>query len=154
MIILGIDPSLTCSGYAVLVQKRTLRLNEYGTIKTSTKHSIPQRLSTIYDDLSHTIHKYGVTHIGIETPFLGKSPTSYLKLGYVRSVVYLLAAQRSLQIREFPPRTVKKAVTSWGAAPKDQVARVIHRLFPQLKTPVKHDITDAIAVGLTTAWKE
>lgn len=154
MIILGIDPGIRCAGYAII--KHTNRgtvLLGYGTITGTYKESIAIRLSRIYDTLSECILKYQVTHIGIETPFLGNNASSYLKLGYVRGIVYLLSQQRDVSLSEFAPRVIKKAITSWGGAPKEQVARVVYRLFPSLKEGVGGDVTDAIAIALITAWK-
>jgi len=72
----------------------------------------------------------------------------------LRGILYLLANQHQLQLHEFSPREVKQAVTGYGAARKEQVARVIMQLFPRLKEPKKEDVTDALAIGLCSIWRQ
>ena len=68
-------------------------------------------------------------------------------------VLYLLAHQHSLALNEFSPREVKQAVTGYGGASKEQVARVVLQLFPRMKEPDKLDVTDALAVTLCGLWR-
>jgi len=95
-----------------------------------------------------------VTHIALETPFLGRNAQNFLKLGYVRGILYLLASQEKLTLCEFAPTQVKQAVTGFGGAQKEQVSRVIHQLFPAIKAIDSLDVTDAIAVTLCGVWSQ
>jgi crossover junction endodeoxyribonuclease RuvC len=90
----------------------------------------------------------------LETPFFGKNAQNFLKLGYLRGALYLLADKNRLKLHEFYPREVKQAVTGYGGASKDQVARVILQLFPRMKSPKKEDVTDALAVTLCGLWRQ
>jgi crossover junction endodeoxyribonuclease RuvC len=67
--------------------------------------------------------------------------------------LHLLAHQHKVEIVEFSPREVKLAVTGFGGAEKEQVARMIQMLFAGLVHQKSHDVTDAIAVGLCGLWK-
>lgn len=71
----------------------------------------------------------------------------------MRGILYLIAAHNNLIIHEFSPREVKQAVTGFGGASKEQVARVMLQFFPGIKTPEKLDVTDALAVTLCGLWK-
>ncbi len=59
------------------------------------------------------------------------------------------AIKNNLQIQEYTPLQVKKAVTGSGKATKEQVAFMVKRLL-NIKQNIKPlGITDAIAVSLT-----
>ena len=85
---------------------------------------------------------------------MGKNAQNFLKLGYLRGILYLLSDQYNLEIFEFAPCQVKSALTGFGGASKEQVARVILRLFPKITEPQKDDVTDALAVTLCGMWQQ
>jgi crossover junction endodeoxyribonuclease RuvC len=66
----------------------------------------------------------------------------------------MLAQKNKINILEFSPREVKCSVTGFGGASKEQVAVMVHRLFPQFTDPVQADISDALAVALCTLWTQ
>ena len=96
--------------------------------------------------------RHKINEIALETPFLGKNAQNFLKLGYLRGILYLIADKSELLIHEFSPREIKQAITGFGGADKEQVARVLMRLFP-IGIPEKLDLTDALAVALCGLWK-
>lgn len=152
-IILGIDPGFTATGYSVLRScKGKTELIDCGAISLSASNSLEQRLGQFFDFFTAKIVSHKINEIALETPFLGKNAQNFLKLGYLRGVLLLLAYQHRCRVREFSPRSVKLAVTGSGAADKDQVMRVVLRLFPRLGAPGRYDITDAIAVSLCCLW--
>jgi crossover junction endodeoxyribonuclease RuvC len=154
MIILGIDPGLSVTGYAIMKKElQKIEVLDYGAVTFSNKSSLEQRIGLFYTTFHEKIIQAQVTTIALETPFLGKNPHNYLKLGYLRGIVHLLADQHSISLEEFAPSTIKRAVTGSGAAQKEQVARVITRLFKGIKTPKTYDVTDALAVTLCGIWK-
>lgn len=155
-IILGIDPGFSITGFAILMADgSTARLLDYGYLKLPTKKHLSERIGLFYNTINEKVLKYKVTSIALETPFLGKNVQSFLKLGYLRGTLYLLANQHNAILHEFSPREVKLAVTGYGGASKDQVASMVLRLFPkisQLKASAKNDVTDALAVCLSGFW--
>lgn len=154
MTILGIDPGFRFAGFGILKkEKQRIFLLEHGCLKMSSTKSLPERINIFYDFFSEKTSQWGVTDVSLETPFLGKNAQNFLKLGYLRGILYLLASQNSLNIHEFSPRQVKLSVTGFGGASKEQVARVILRLFPKLPKPKRDDVTDALAVTLCGLWK-
>ena len=155
MIILGIDPSLCYTGFSVIKQEgRTTSLLDYGCLTMSSSQSVQQRIGIFYHHIQVTITQWHVTTLVLETPFLGKNAQNFLKLGYLRGIVYLLAEIHHLTLHEFSPREIKQALTGFGGADKDQIARIIHQLFPRIKQPVRHDTTDAIAIALCGLWRK
>jgi len=122
----------------------------------SPKKHLSERVGIFYDCFVEKINKYSVNHVALETPFLGKNAQTFLRLGYLRGILYLLASQHKLQIHEFSPRNVKISVTGYGGATKDQVALMILSMFPKLNTlgkVEKQDVTDAIAVSICGLWE-
>ena len=63
-----------------------------------------------------------------------------------------MSQQYNLEISEFSPRQVKRSLTGFGGATKEQVAFIICRLFPKIPKPKKDDVTDALAVTLCALW--
>ncbi len=154
MIMLGIDPGFSVTGYSIVQKyKNQAVMLDHGFLKLPTTQSLSVRVGIFYDTLVEKIKLYNVTAIALETSFLGKNAQTFLKLGYLRGVIYLIASQYKLEIFEFAPRQVKQTVTGYGAADKEQVAKVLSMLFPQIPKPLKADVTDAIAISLCGLWQ-
>jgi crossover junction endodeoxyribonuclease RuvC len=155
MIILGIDPGLRIAGFSVI--KKDLRgtlLLDYGYLSLPATKTLSQRVRIFHDFFEQKIQTFQATDVAIETPFLGKNAQNFLKLGYVRGIIYLLVDRYQLKLHEFSPREVKQAVTGFGGASKEQVARALAQLFPQLPPQKKEDVTDALAVTLCGLWRQ
>jgi len=153
-VILGVDPGFVSAGFGVirLFEKRA-ELLESGVLAQSSQVAIPARIERFHDFVSEKITTYSVTDLALETPFLGKNAQNFLKLGYLRGILLLLGQRQSLIIHEFSPREIKLLITGSGRAEKEQVARVLMRLFPSLMMPRKLDATDAVAVALFGLWQ-
>ncbi len=153
-VVLGIDPGFTATGYAIVSKiqgKETII--DYGYIALPAGKSMQERIGIFYDFFNQKIKQYQITTIALETPFLGKNVQTFLKLGYLRGIVHLLAQQHGATLHEYAPRSVKQAITGSGSAQKDQVARVVHMLFPHLGKVAKEDVSDAIAISLCGLWQ-
>jgi len=154
MIILGIDPGTRFAGFGVLKkEKQKVFLLDYGCLKMPASKSLVERVGMFHSFFEEKIAKWDVTDLALETPFLGKNASNFLKLGYMRGILYLLADTHKLQLLEFAPREIKLSVTGFGGASKEQVARVVLRLLPGLKAPKRDDVTDALAVSLCAVWQ-
>lgn len=152
MVILGVDPGFKCAGFGVLKKEgRQALLLDYGYLAMSSSDSLIIRIGQFHHFFEEKIINHGVTVIALETSFLGKNAQNFLKLGYLRGILYLLANKHQTTVQEFAPMQVKQSVTGFGAASKDQVARVILQLFPGMEIP-KEDVTDALAVTLCGLW--
>ncbi len=153
MIILGVDPGFSFTGYSIATQEgNKLRLLDYGVLKLKPTKSLSERVGIFHDHMAERIARHHVNAIALETSFLGKNAQSFLKLGYLRGILYLLADKHKAELFEFAPREVKMAVTGYGGAEKEQVCMLITKLFPQLNVDTL-DLTDAIAVTLCGLWK-
>ncbi|MEI7670322.1 MAG: crossover junction endodeoxyribonuclease RuvC [Pseudomonadota bacterium] len=155
MIVLGVDPGFSVTGWAIISKQGNKQtLIAYGFLPLPAKKELYERIGIFYDFFTEKIKTYGVTDLAIETPFLGKNAQTFLKLGYLRGVLCLMTYQSKLKLHEFSPREVKLAVTGFGGAQKDQVARMVHMLFPGLPQPKTYDVTDAVAVSLCGLWHQ
>lgn len=153
MIVLAIDPGTRVSGYVIFKKEnRQLLVLDFGLLSLPATRELTDRVGDFYTFFKEKIEKFGVSDICLETSFLGKNASTFLKLGYLRGAVYILTSHYKLILHEYSPREVKLAVTGFGGAEKDQVARTILRLFPALAMPSKYDLTDAFAVGLCCVW--
>ena len=154
IVVLGIDPGLGVTGYGVArCGNGRTELLDYGYLKLPATAALNQRIQRFYDFFQQQIQTHQITDLVIETPFLGRNAQVFLKLGYLRGVLQLLSAQHNLNLLEFPPRQIKLAVTGFGGASKEQVARAVLRLLPGLVAPAKLDVTDALAITLCGVWR-
>jgi crossover junction endodeoxyribonuclease RuvC len=156
-VILGVDPGFSVTGFALVAKAARITVLDCGYLKMSAQHTLVERTGQFFAFFEEKIKLHNVTHVALETSFLGKNPQTFLKLGYLRGILYLLAHQHNLAISEFAPREVKLAVTGSGGASKDQVASMMLRLFPQLHVlpaVAKADATDALAVALCGLWNQ
>jgi crossover junction endodeoxyribonuclease RuvC len=154
MTILGIDPGWHIAGYGILRKnERTIVLVDYGYLSMATSKTLVERSGIFHDFFQEKIHAHSVTDLALETPFLGKNAQNFLKLGYLRGMLYLLSNKNNLVLHEFAPRQVKQAVTGFGGASKDQVSRVVSQLFAHAIKSQKYDVTDALAVTLCGLWQ-
>lgn len=154
MTIIGIDPGFQFTGYGIMKKEGSKALVlDYGCLKMNPTKSLSNRIGIFHDFFAEKIQTNFVTTLALETPFLGKNAQNFLKLGYLRGTLYLLADKNNLTIHEFAPTQVKQSLTGFGGASKEQVARVILQLFPKMIAPEKADVTDALAVTLCGLWQ-
>ncbi len=154
MVILGIDPGFRIAGFGILKKESNQAiLLDYGYLSMPPSKSLVFRIGMFHDFFSEKVIQQRVTDIALETPFLGKNAQVFLKLGYLRGILYLLANKHTLATHEFSPREVKLGVTGYGGATKEQVGRIILQLFPRMEKPKKDDVTDALAVTVCCLWK-
>lgn len=152
---LGIDPGFRFAGFGVARKEGTkVGILDYGFLRLQPKKNLVERTGLFHSFFDKKIQEYNVTHLALETPFLGKNAQNFMKLGYLRGILYLLTDRYQLELHEFAPRQVKSAITGSGSASKEQVARVICQLLPRLKEPQRDDVTDALAITLCGIWQQ
>src|SRR5262245_23942558 len=151
MIILGVDPGSRHTGYGIIDSDgRRHRLVEMGVLDPDPAQELPLRLRFIHGRLSDLIARLHPDVMAVEDVFHARSTRSALVLGQVRGVVLLAAAQCGLDVRSFPPATVKLQITGHGQAEKTQVAYMVAHLLA-LPAQEAGDASDALAVALCHA---
>lgn len=151
MIVLGLDPSLSCTGWG-LIRAEGNRLTHLANGQIRTKASAPfaSRLVELADTLDGLIAEHRPQAAAAEEVFVNQNPSSTLKLAQARGVALLCAARGGLEVGEYAPTLVKKAVVGTGGASKDQVHAMIARLLPGIAI-TGPDAADALAVAVTHA---
>ncbi|MCF2515283.1 crossover junction endodeoxyribonuclease RuvC [Sphingomonas sp. G124] len=150
-LILGLDPGLGTTGWG-LVRAEGNRLSHVanGQLKTDASESLPKRLSHLASQLEAIIADHSPQAAAVEEVFVNKNPQSTLKLGQARGVALMIAARAGIEVGEYAPRLVKKAVVGTGSAEKVQVHAMIQHLLPGVEISGP-DAADALAVAITHA---
>ncbi len=155
MTILGIDPGSYNFGYGILqLNKRQIVAAGCDSVKISRKLILAERLTEIYREMNRIIKEYKPDIAAIETIFYGKNIKSAFTLGHARGTMMLALANQNIEIREFSPREVKKAVVGNGNAAKEQVKYMVKHILNIDITQKTQDATDALAVALCEYNKE
>ena len=121
-----------------------------GQIKTETSAPLARRLAGLGEQLEALIADHAPTTAAVEEIFVNKNPQSTLKLGQARGVVLMCAARAGIEVGEYSPTLVKKAVVGTGGAEKAQVHAMVSRLLPGVEISGA-DAADALAVAITHA---
>jgi crossover junction endodeoxyribonuclease RuvC len=151
LFIIGLDPGLACTGWGVIAAEGN-RLSHIanGQVRTDARAALPDRLVRLEAALGEVLAVHAPGTAACEEVFLNDNPQSTLKLGQARGVILFALARRGLEIGEYAPRLVKKALVGTGAAEKAQVHAMVQRLLPAAKI-AGADAADALAVAITHA---
>lgn len=153
--ILGIDPGLQKTGWAVIAKNgQSLSYVACGTIKPDTKLALADRLFLLNDEIQRVIHHHKPQEAAVEETFVNVNGQSTLKLGQARGAILLSLSLGGLGVSEYAATKVKKSLTGVGRANKDQVAMMVATLLPQARTEIEaagEDACDALAVAICHA---
>jgi crossover junction endodeoxyribonuclease RuvC len=151
MIILGLDPGLGTTGWGIIrAEGNRLSHLANGQLKTDAAEPLPRRLAHLASQLEAVLADHVPDAAAVEEVFVNKNPQSTLKLGQARGVALLTAARAGMEVGEYAPTLVKKAVVGTGGAEKAQVHAMIQRLLPGASI-AGPDAADALAVAITHA---
>ncbi|MGB7406365.1 MAG: crossover junction endodeoxyribonuclease RuvC, partial [Pacificimonas sp.] len=108
MLILGIDPSLTATGWGV-IRADGARLSHVanGTIKVPAKLPMPARLAALFAETAAVVRDHDPDTAAAEEVFSNQNPQSTLKLGQARGAVLAALGAAGLEVAEYAPRLVK-----------------------------------------------
>ena len=151
MIILGLDPSLSCTGWGV-IRSEGARLSHVanGQIRTDPAAPMAERLAALQAGVAAVIAAHQPARAAAEEVFLNKNPQSTLKLAQARGAVLAACGAAGLTVNEHAARLVKKAVVGTGAADKVQVQAMLKVLLPGVAV-AGADAADALAVAIADA---
>ena len=150
MVILGIDPGIAIVGYGFLELKgNSYKVLDYGAITTEAKVPLPDRLNSIYEDMSELIEKYKPDDIAFEELFFNKNVKTAITVAQARGVEVLAAKKSHAGLYEYTPLQVKQAIVGYGRASKNQVQEMVKIILNLEKVPKPDDVADALAVAIT-----
>ena len=154
MIILGIDPGLTATGFGLLsISNDKPQIIDYGTIEPNKDDSLSKRLYSINSDLNHLIEMFNPTVLSIEDIFYGRNVKSALLLGQARGIAMLCAAKYDIPVFEYSAKKVKQAITGNGNADKTQLQYMIKQIFKLKELPSPLDASDALGIALCHTYQ-
>lgn len=152
MRILGIDPGLGTTGYGI-IEGRSFKIIEAGTIKTAANTPIQARLKRIFDAVSEIIKEHRPAVLVLEKIYSHyKHPTTAILMGHARAVICLACGINGVDLINYPSTKIKKTITGNGHASKQQVQRMVQNIL-KLKTPPEPlDVSDALAMAIAYCY--
>ncbi len=152
-LVLGVDPSLRGSGFAVLDYKphHFVRIVETATLKLKSDISQIECLGAISHQVEDFIDQHAIRHVAIEQTIYVQNFQTAQILGAARGAAIAAASMRGLSVFEYAPLRIKQAIVGAGRASKVQVARTLQGITG---TDLTHclDESDAAAVALCHAY--
>lgn len=146
--ILGIDPGSRTTGYAVLVQENTsYSVEACDVLRMEKMENHNDRLQYIFDEVTRLLKEFKPDECAVETPVYGVDPLAMLKLGRAQAAAILAITNQGIQVAEYYPKMVKKAITGNGNASKQQVAFMLDKLVDMPEGKLSRDATDALSVA-------
>jgi crossover junction endodeoxyribonuclease RuvC len=156
LIVLGIDPGSVRTGWGVLdARGRQVTALDWGIIKMQSKTPLAQRLVTIHDGIAAVCQDHKVEGVAVEGIFQGggmKNVRSVLTLGHARGAALLAVAQLGLEVSEYAPAEVKKALVGTGRAQKYQMQEMVRTVLGLSELPAE-DAADALSVAVCHSFR-
>lgn len=150
MRVIGLDPGLRALGWGVVDVNGT-RLSHVanGILKTSSGPLGP-RLASLFEGLNRIWDEFLPDAAAVEQTFVNKDGAGTLKLGQARGIALLVPARAGVDVGEYAPNAVKKAVVGVGHADKAQIAHMVKMQLPGAKI-AGSDAADALAIAICHA---
>lgn len=149
MLVLGVDPGIHCVGYGLIqVQRGVCSAKDYGFFHIDKKLQFPERLKRIHDALSDILEDRKPDVMAVEEVYVTQNAKTTLRLGHARGVIILAAVEKGIEVAEYAPREVKKAVSGIGSATKEQIQWMMAQMLHLQLDTLQEDAADGLAVAL------
>jgi len=150
---LGIDPSLRGTGLAVLAFEggEARCLIESRTLKLGPKVPMAECLGAIGRAVAELVEARAVRHVALEQTVYVQNFQTAQVLGAARGAAIAAAAMQGVPVFEYAPLRIKQAVTGFGRASKEQVARTVCALL-RAEAVLVPDEADAAGAALCHAF--
>ena len=148
--ILGVDPSLRCTGYGLIdVVGTRAEVREAGVFRTSSGQPLPLRIKDIYQCTVTLFEKFAPDVMAIEQLHsVYRHPRTAILMAHARGAMLLCAAQHGVPVEGYSATQVKKTLAGSGRAGKGQIQRVVQQELGLVALPEPDDVADALAVAL------
>lgn len=149
MRILGIDPGLNLTGFALLESDGSKKeLLSYGVIRTKANTEKSIRLNEIYNDLKSIIVSLKPEICSIEQLFFSTNVTTAMSVSEARGIILLALNESGIPIHEYTPSQMKKALTGNGKADKKSIQKMLMLELKLKEIPKPDDAADAVSLAL------
>ena len=157
--VLGIDPGLQVTGYAVLEGRAAgPHVCEAGIIRSTEGREpadMAERLRSLYTGIVEVIEQYRPAAVAVEQLYAHYDhPRTAILMAHARGVLLLAAAQHGLPVRSYNATSIKKTITGSGRASKEQVQLTVQRELRLARVPEPPDVADALAAALCHYYTE
>lgn len=150
MRVMGLDPGLRALGWGIVdVNGSKLSHVANGICRTSSG-AIGPRLAALFEELTNVWTQYLPDTAAVEQTFVNKDGAATLKLGQARGIAMLVPARAGVEVGEYAPNAVKKAVVGVGHADKRQIDHMVRMQLPGVKI-AGPDAADALAIAICHA---
>jgi crossover junction endodeoxyribonuclease RuvC len=149
--VVGIDPGLNITGYAVVEPSpRGPFVVEAGVIRPRCpKGSLGRRLNWIHRGIIDILAQHPAGSMALEQLHSHVSfPRTAILMAHARGAIMLAAAQSETPVFGYAATRIKKTLTGSGRAPKTQVQHAIMTELGLDQPPEPYDVADACAVAL------
>lgn len=152
MIVLGIDPGSDRTGFGI-VSYRQNRLSSlyWGLAETKDCPTFSAALRKIHLELTRLVTLYKPDFAAVEDIFYAVNVRSALKLGHTRGAILLSLELVSVPAFSYTPLEIKKALTGYGRAGKEQVQSMVQLLLNLKGSSLPLDASDALAAAICHA---
>jgi crossover junction endodeoxyribonuclease RuvC len=149
MFVLGIDPGLSrCGSGCVEARGQKGRAVAVGVLRTPPTDPVPQRLAQLDADVRALLADLKPDVVAVERLFFQVNARTAMAVGQASGVVLAAASRAGAEVAQYTPNEVKQAVAGYGAAPKEQVQRMVQALLGLTSLPRPADAADALALAL------
>jgi crossover junction endodeoxyribonuclease RuvC len=149
-LVLGIDPGTATTGYGLVRNREDggLEATAYGTIQTPAGLAAHQRLAMLFHKMNEIILLHQPDSCAVEKLFFQRNVSTAIAVGQARGVLMLAISEAGLEMGEYTPNEVKKAVAGYGSAGKKQVQEMVRVLLALPEIPTPDDAADALAIAI------
>ena len=149
MFVLGIDPGLSRCGYSCVSGRGpATRAVAAGLLTTPPGDPVPLRLARLQREIHSLLAELRPDVVALERVLFQVNVRTAMGVGQAAGVVMAEAVGAGCEVVEYSPNQVKQAVCGDGAAPKEQVARMVQVLLGLAEPLRPADVSDAAAVAL------
>ncbi len=149
MNVLGIDPGLASTGWAILEPGRPPRLANYGCIRTNKSLTLPERLAAIFQETAAVIRENNPQVLAIEELFFAKNTKTAILVSQAIGVIKLAGVKAKIAVFGYTPLHVKMATVGYGQADKHQVEFMVKKILHRQEAIKPNHAADAVAVAIT-----
>ncbi|MFM7131665.1 MAG: crossover junction endodeoxyribonuclease RuvC [bacterium] len=154
--VLGIDPGLGTTGYAVMDMRQSLGVGPIGHLieagvlrpKSASGNDLDERLMDLHLNIIDILEEYRPEFMAVERIHThAKHPRTAILMAHARGVIVLAAQLRAVKVRGYAATQIKKTLTGSGRAPKEQMQQAVKIQLNLTEDPEPHDLADACAVA-------